>query len=110
MAAGLPMRAIINEATSSRWDRCLPASIQDAVGASNAVTHPWVWTPIASPMKAVSSPATTKAAPRRRSLNSAPAQTNTALTVSAVTMVCHQDVMVPEVVLMLADTVWASVN
>ena len=68
----LAKRAVINVASSRRWDRWTAFPIQDAVGASSAVTHPWTCTPIASQVKANTSPARPKAVGIRRLRNGAP--------------------------------------
>lgn len=58
--AGLPHRAIRNDASSMLWDRWTLFPTQDAVGASNAVTHPWTCTPIASRAKTDTRPESPK--------------------------------------------------
>src|SRR5271163_282410 len=82
ITAELPRRAVINEASSSPWDRWVAFPIPDAVGASNAVTHPWACTPIASVVKAIRSPAATNAAARLRSPTCAPATSKSAIPMS----------------------------
>src|ERR1700743_1073743 len=82
ITAGLPRRAIVNEASSSRWDRWIAFPIHDAVGASYAVNHPWACTPIASAVKAIRSPAATNAVARLPSLTSAPATNKSAIPMS----------------------------
>ena len=79
ITAGLPRRAVITEASSSPRDRWMAFPMEDAVGASNAVTQPWACTPIASAVKAIRSPAATNATVRLRSPNSAPATSNSAI-------------------------------
>jgi hypothetical protein len=63
--------AVINDASSRRWDRWTAFPIQDAVGASSAVAHPWTCTPIATQVKTNTSPARPKAVGVRQPRNGA---------------------------------------